>query len=148
MIPGTSPPCPIPAHAHEARGKLTHALAAYDRAIALYRGDYFAGDLDLDGVENARAFFRLHCMGLLGKKAAIHEELDQWQAAVDAWQAVLKMDACHETAYQNLMILHADAGKKSDAVHLFQQCHDRLAAELDAVPGPETMAILRRIKAI
>ena len=73
---------------------------------------------------------------LLGKKAAIHEELDQWQAAVDAWQAVLKMDACHETAYQNLMILHADAGKKSDAVHLFQQCHDRLAAELDARARP------------
>ena len=130
------------------KGELARALAAYDRAVSLYRGDYFAGDPYLEGVGNAREFFRLKCMALLEKKAAIHEELDQWQAAVDAWQTVLKMDACHETAYQNLMILHADAGMKSDAVLLFERCRARLASELDTAPGPETMDIFRRIEAI
>ncbi len=135
-------------HAHEDKGLLAEALDDYDRAIALYRGDYFAGDPDLAGVGNAREFFRLNCITLLEKKAAIHEDLDQWQAAVNAWQTVLKMDPCHETAYQNLMILHADAGRKSDAVHLFERCQALLSAELDAAPGPETMAILRRIEAL
>lgn len=135
-------------YTHEDRGRFTEALDAYDRAIGLYRGDYFAGDPYLPDVGNAREFFRLKSMAVLEKKAALHEELDQWQAAVDAWQALLGMDACHETAYQNLMILHADAGMKSGAVHIFERCRAVLKAELDASPGPDTLEIYRKVTAI
>ncbi|WP_153307540.1 AfsR/SARP family transcriptional regulator [Desulfospira joergensenii] len=133
---------------HEDEGSFTEALDAYEKAMGLYRGDYFAGELYLDGVENGREFFRSKSMRILEKKAAVHEELDQWQAAVNTWQAVLRMDPCHETAYQNLMILHADAGMKSGAVHVFERCRTVLKAELDTSPGPDTLAIYRRVAAI
>ncbi len=129
----------------EKLGRFKEALAAYGKALALYRGDYFVEDPYLEWVGSTREFFRRKCIGVLENKAAIHEELDQWQAAVDTWEAVLGMDACNETAYQNLMILYADAGMKTEAAHLFERCRAELKTGLDADPAPGTLAIYERI---
>ncbi|MEH0020693.1 MAG: BTAD domain-containing putative transcriptional regulator [Desulfobacter sp.] len=130
---------------HEGRGSFDKALDCYGKALALYNGEYFAEDLYLEGAGHRRDLFRRKCMEILARTAAIHEELGQWQAAVDAWQAVLEMDACHEEAYRNLMILHADAGLKSEAFHLFDQCRAMLKKELDASPDPRTMDVYHRM---
>ncbi|MCG8618304.1 MAG: protein MalT [Desulfobacterales bacterium] len=132
-------------NAREQKGRLSEALDVYDKALTLYRGDYFAEDPYLEWMGNTREFFRRKCISVLVKKAAIHEELDQWQAAVEAWEAVLRLDACNEPAYQNLMILYADAGMQTEAVSVFDRCRETLKQDLDAVPARDTLAIYERI---
>ena len=82
---------------------------------------------------------------MLEKKAAIHEDMDDWQGAVDTWLRVLDMDACNESAYQNLMILYADAGMTGEALQLYQRCRALLRQQMDAEPVPETRAIYEKI---
>jgi LuxR family transcriptional regulator, maltose regulon positive regulatory protein len=50
------------------------------------------------------------------------------------WQSVLLADPLFETVYQNLMILHADAGQKHKALNMFEECKKALKTELDSEP--------------
>ncbi len=130
---------------HEEKEQLKRALGCYSRALAIYRGDYFADDPYLEWIGPHRDLYRLKCMEILAGKAGIHEELTQWQEAIDAWQAILALDSCNEKAFQNLMILYADAGLKSDALHVFARCKAVLKSELDTEPDASTFEIYNRI---
>ncbi|MDD9305084.1 MAG: protein MalT [Desulfobacter sp.] len=130
----------------EKQGAMTPAIEVYSKAIALYRGDYMADDFYLEWTTGLRDFFRRKCVEALAKKAGMHEEIDQWQEAVDTWMTVLSIDPCHEEAFQNLMILHKDAGLKSDALRIFEQCKLALEKELDTGPDEMTIEIYNRIK--
>ncbi len=99
----------------------------------------------LEWVGHQREFYRHKCLEILVKKAGLHRSLDQWQEAVDTWQRVLSLDSCHETAFQNLMMLYGEAGLKGDVFRLFEQCRSVLQAELDTEPEDLTLEIFHRI---
>ena len=105
--------------AHEDSDRLESALDCYTRAAAVYQGDYFCEEPYQEWIGQRREAYRRTCIEILSNKARIHEELSQWQAAVDAWQDILVRDPAHEAAFQNLMILYADAGRKTDALQIF-----------------------------
>lgn len=128
----------------DAQGKTSNALDAFSNAAAHYKGAYFGDDLYLEWVGHHREFYRHKCLEILGKKAGLHRDLDQWQEAVDTWQAALSLDSCHEAAFQNLMILYGEAGLKGDLLRLFDQCRFVLQKELDAEPGESTLEIFNR----
>lgn len=130
---------------YEAAEDWDAALDCYARAAGLYRGDFFQDDPDLDPMGTRAAVFRRNCIEILSRKSAIHEELSQWEAAVDTWNRVLEIDSCHEDAYQNLMILYGDRGRKTDAAQVFARCEAALRSELDTSPGQRTLDILHRI---
>ncbi|MCG8634510.1 MAG: bacterial transcriptional activator domain-containing protein, partial [Desulfobacterales bacterium] len=132
---------------HEEGEEYHRALKCYSDALAVYRGDYFADDPYLEWIGPHRDLYRLKCMEILACKAGIHEELNQWQEAVDAWQAILAMDSCNEKAFRNLMILYADAGLKSDALQVFARCKSALKHEMDAEPDARTLEVYNRITA-
>jgi LuxR family transcriptional regulator, maltose regulon positive regulatory protein len=130
---------------HETDTHYEQALAYYDRALSLYRGDFFADDLYLDQVAQKRAYFRLKYLELLPKKARLLEELDQGDAAVDVWHHLLEQDPYSERACRNLMILYADAGQRQAAVNLFNLFRERLAQDLGTGPEKQTLHILSMI---
>ncbi|HKL01413.1 MAG TPA: BTAD domain-containing putative transcriptional regulator [Desulfotignum sp.] len=130
---------------HEAATDYEQALAYYDRALSVYRGDFFADDLYLEEVEQKRAYFRLKYLELLPKKARLHEELDQLDAAVEVWHRLLEQDPYSERACRNLMILYADTGRRQAAVDLFHRFRDRLEQDLGAGPEKQTIHILSMI---
>lgn len=130
----------------EARNQPEQALGAYTRAAELCRGEYFMDDPYLEGVAGIREMLLTQQIEILERKARLHEELDQWQEAVDTWQAVLKLTSCAETAFRNLMILHADKGLKQKALEFYAQCCTQLKNELDAEPGSRTREIFQKVK--
>ncbi len=130
---------------HEAAMRYEQALAYYDRALSLYRGDFFADDLYLEQVEQKREYFRLKYLELLPKKARLLEELDRVETAVDVWHRLLEQDPYSERACRNLMILYADAGRRQAAVDLFNRFRDRLEQDLGAGPEKQTIHILSMI---
>jgi DNA-binding SARP family transcriptional activator len=130
----------------ESGNKPDEALACYSRAALVYKGDYFVEDPYLDWLAPRRDLFRSKYIEILEKKGRLHEELDQWQAAVDTWRVLLGVDPFVETAYRNLMILYADAGRKNEALHVFRECRGILKRELDTEPEVQTRQIYARIK--
>jgi len=130
----------------ESDNKLDEALVCYGKAVGLYKGDYFAEDLYQEWIGQRRDMFRSKYIEILGKKAKLHEDMDQWQEAVDTWRLILGTDPFFEAAYQNLMILYADAGRKNEALHLFKECRSILKKELDTEPEVQTREIYARIR--
>lgn len=121
------------------------AIAKYEEASQLYKGDYFSEELYLDWIRQRRDLYRTRYLELLTRKARLHEELDQIDGAIDTWYLALDTDPCFETAYQNLMILFADTGQKSRAIDVFHTCEKMLQSELGSEPDAQTLEIFRQI---
>ena len=130
----------------ESDNKLEEALGCYGRAAGLYKGDYFAEDPYLEWIGQRRNLFRSKYIEILQKKALLHEDMNQWQQAVDTWRAILGTDPFFEAAYRNLMILYADAGRKNEALHVFKECSSILKNELDTEPESQTLGIYNKIR--
>jgi DNA-binding SARP family transcriptional activator len=122
------------------------ALEFYNRATRIYKGDYFCEEPYMEWIARKRDLFRIKFMELVQKKAMLHEDLDEIDRAIETWNFILTFDPCFETAYQNLMILHADAGRQKKALGIFDQCRLVLEKEMGSGPDKETLTIYEQIK--
>jgi len=132
----------------EKNHQFSQALELYSQAADLYKGDYFAEEPYVEWALRKRDLYRARFLEILQKKAALHEELDQLDQAIDTWRTVLQTDPCFEKAYQNLMILYADSGRKSLALDMFEDCKTFLSKELGARPDRQTLQIVDKIQSI
>jgi LuxR family maltose regulon positive regulatory protein len=132
----------------ETENKPKEALFCYTRAVKLYKGDYFAEDPYMEWIDQPREMFRSKYIEILTKKGLLHEDMDQWEQAVDSWRTILGIAPFFEAAYRNLMILYADAGRKNEALHVFKECRSILKKELDTEPESKTRQIYARIREI
>ncbi len=130
----------------EQERQIQAALSAYSQACGIYKGDYFANDPYIDSISHKRDLFRNRYLDILSRKAFLHEEADQSEQAIDTWYKALDADPCFEDAYQNLMILFADLGRKDKAVRLFDTCRMQLEKELGTAPDARTIDILKDIQ--
>ncbi len=135
----------IRAAENEKNNHLDTALELYDRAAELYKGDYFAEEPYREWILRKRDLLRAKYIEVLEKKARLHEELDQIQKAVETWQRILDTEPYSETAYQNLMILYADSGRKNKAREVFEACLLVFRNELGTEPDKEIFNIYDKI---
>ncbi|MCD4721663.1 MAG: protein MalT [Desulfobacula sp.] len=131
---------------NERNNKFETALKFYEKAVGIYKGDYFAEEPYLEWISRKRDLFQARYGKLLQKKAMLHEELDQIDKAVETWQLILAADPYFEPAYQNLMILYADSGQKNRAMDVFRECRSLLKTDLGTEPDVQTFNIYSKIK--
>lgn len=62
-------------------------------------------------------------------------------------EALLALDPAHEPALRNLLRLRAGRGDRQGALRLFEGFRQRLAADYDAMPEPETEALVQSLRA-
>ncbi|MCL4266788.1 MAG: AAA family ATPase [Anaerolineae bacterium] len=126
---------------------------AVNQAIDLYRGDFMAGftlrdcpDFDEWQYLQAESLRREWGTALetLAGKLAGQGELETAVAYTRRW---LTLDPLNETAHRQLMRLYTQSGRRSAAIRQYQQCAQRLQAELAVTPEPETVALYEAIKA-
>ncbi|NOX33210.1 MAG: protein MalT [Deltaproteobacteria bacterium] len=130
---------------NERNNKLETALGFYEKVVEIYKGDYFAEEPYLEWISRKRELFKARFVELLQKKAMLHEELDQIEKAVETWRVILEADPYFETAYQNLMILYADSGRKNRAIDIFYECRSLLEKDLGTKPDSQTTDIYKKI---
>ena len=61
-------------------------------------------------------------------------------------QQLLTIDRAHEGAWRALMRAHAERGERGMAIQSYDRCRAVLADLMDAVPSPETQALLAEIR--
>ncbi len=61
-------------------------------------------------------------------------------------QQLLAIDRAHEGAWRALMRSHAERGERGMAIQSYDRCRAVLADLMDAVPSPETQALLAEIR--
>ncbi len=106
---------------------------------------------ELDGVDPA---FDVWLHGererLRDRARSVAEALLNEQAApetlIPVAQQVLAIDRAHEGAWRALMRAHAERGERGMAIQSYDRCRAVLADLLDAVPSPETQALLAEIR--
>jgi predicted ATPase/DNA-binding SARP family transcriptional activator/Tfp pilus assembly protein PilF len=114
-------------------------VARLNRAIALYRGDFFenasAGEWFLDVRDRLRELY----VKSLAMLARLTNDPEAWQRLVDA-------DPTDEEAARNLMKTLAAQGDAAGATRVYRRLVDTLRRVLDVEPERETTALAERLK--
>jgi DNA-binding SARP family transcriptional activator len=121
--------------------RMPEAAAEYERAIALYRGDYLVEDLYEDWTMVERERLSNAYMDMLGRLALHYTEAGQHQESIRACYRVLEKDRCHEDSYRVLMRCYAHLGLRGRALRQYRLCEKILRQEYGTAPSPETQAL-------
>jgi len=130
----------------EVRPDETHTANLAEKAIALYKGPFLAGEASRPWAvgmgERMRSKF-LRAVGFLGH---YRERKGKWAEAIACYRRGLEVDELAEEFYQRLMICHQRNGQVAEAVAAYNRCRQTLSSMLGITPSPETEAILKRIR--
>jgi predicted ATPase/DNA-binding SARP family transcriptional activator len=127
-------------------------LAALEKAIVLYRGDFLAGFT----LPDSPAFDEWQFFETDTARQKMFEGLDAlmqhyvvtetYDRAIPHTRHRLALDPLHEPAHQTLMRLYALSGRRAAALRQFDECQRVLQAELDLAPDTETIALAAAIR--
>ncbi|MDX1613294.1 MAG: BTAD domain-containing putative transcriptional regulator [Candidatus Promineifilaceae bacterium] len=126
-------------------------VANWDRAVELYRGDFLADFslVDAQPFEEwagaRRAAFHQQILKALDELARRATEAEQYDAAERLARRGLALDSLREPARRGLMKALALAGRRSEALAVYEACAQTLMEEIGAEPSPETRALYQDI---
>ncbi len=121
--------------------RMPRAAAEYERAIALYRGDYLIEDLYEDWTMVERERLSNAYMDMLSRLALYYMETGQHQESIRACYRVLEKDRCHEDSYRVLMRCYVHLGLRGRALRQYRLCEKILRQEYGTAPSPDTQAL-------
>lgn len=130
------------------QARLTFLQAAVDA----YRADFLAGFNVQDalpfeqwaGVQ--REAWHRRMSQIFDRLSQLHIDGGELSYALDTTNRWLTHDALNEAVYQRLMQVHLITGDRTAALQVYEACRQMLSRELHSQPGPETLALVERIK--
>ena len=125
------------------------ALDEYERAVALYRGDFLEGEF-LPWLDSYRRDYLQRLVDAAHRAAAIAEQLAEHERAAWFYSVILGHEDTDEAAARGLMRQLAAAGEVNGARRAFKSLTLALQRELDdprADPTAETRALLAELVA-
>jgi DNA-binding SARP family transcriptional activator len=130
----------------EAAGDLPGAVAAYERALALYQGDFLADDPYEDWPVLAREQLGLTHEDMLDRLGGLYFGQHQYGACVALGRLLVARDPCREDAHRRLMRCYSRQGQPHLALRQYQACADALHRELLVDPDPATAELARQLR--
>jgi len=125
-------------------GHPTAAIAAYHRAVELYRDDLCLSPDPQTIVERER--LRARYLMVLAQLADHYYQANDYMACLEyVWQ-LLARDSCREDAHRLVMRCYVRRGERAAALHHYQVCVDLLRDQLDVSPEPATVALVEQIR--
>jgi DNA-binding SARP family transcriptional activator len=128
-------------------GELEPAIAAYELARSLYRGDLLEEDIYADWTFAERERLRERYLTMLTELAECYAQQGRFRRAVARCHDVLAADPCREAVYVRLMLYHYYAGEQVQALRAYERCRRVLADDLEVEPLPATAALAEQIRA-
>jgi len=130
----------------ERSGHLTQAVAFFEQADALYRGDYFEDDRFEEWMLVRREELKETNLRILDKLSHFWLRQGVLENAIDGWKKILVKDPWREDVYRHLMVCFAKNGQRGLALHWYDVCVQVLQKELQLAPEPETVTLYNRIR--
>lgn len=121
------------------------AIAAYQQALTLYRGDFLPERRYEDWSSAERERLHLLALGTMTTLAGLIVEQSPLES-IRLTQHVLAIDPVWEDAYRVQMLAHLAQGNRPLALRTYQQCISMLEQELGVEPLPETLKLYEQIK--
>ena len=117
------------------------ALHAYQRAEALYQGEFLRDDPFFEWTVSTRERLRETHLSMLGEAARIHAARGALDEAASFCRKILRAEPWREEVYRRLMEYLAESGRPHEALRAFEDCRRSLRAEIEADPSPETIRL-------
>jgi LuxR family transcriptional regulator, maltose regulon positive regulatory protein len=122
------------------------ASALLERALALYQGDFLAGDEDLPDVLVARDRLQARFTRLMGGLGQRLEQIGQHGAAARLYQRVLEQQPLAEDTYRRLIACLLQLGQRAEAYAVYRRCRQQLSVVLGLRPAAETDALVAGLR--
>ena len=110
---------------------------ALERAVHLYQGDLLPSCCD-EWIVPERDRLRLMYFHVLLQFSMLYEQEQDYDAAINMTQRLLRYDPLHEAAYRQLMHLYALQGNRAAALRVYHTCMMVLERELAVAPSEAT----------
>jgi DNA-binding SARP family transcriptional activator len=130
----------------EAAGVPAAAAAEYERALALYQGDFLADDPYEEWPATTREHLLLDYLDVLDRLSAIWFDGHQYGASVALCRLLVERDPCREDGHRRLMRCYSRQGQPHLALRQYQACADALDRDLGVEPDPATVALAEQIR--
>lgn len=125
----------------EEAGHRGEAMAEYQEAVALYRGDYLAEDLYEDWTMIERERLTNAYVDALDRLAEHHAENGRLRESIRMCHRVLEKDPCHEHTHRRIMEYYVRLGRHGRALHQYRLCCRILEHACEMEPSPETVSL-------
>jgi DNA-binding SARP family transcriptional activator len=130
----------------QAAGERADAIAAYELAASLYRGDFLADDPYEDWPVLTREHLRLSYLDLLDRLSRLHFDQGSYAASAAVCRRIIGHDNCREDAHRRLIRCYSRQGHPHLALRQYLACAEALRAELGVDPAPATVQLQAAIR--
>jgi DNA-binding SARP family transcriptional activator len=119
-------------------------VQAYDRALALYRGEFMQGSYE-PWVEEQRTYYREQYLRLLEALAGVAQTAADWAKAMHLAQLILREDQFREDIHCMVMRAQAAMGNRGAVKEHYEGLKRLLESELGVEPSLETRKLYREL---
>jgi predicted ATPase/DNA-binding SARP family transcriptional activator/DNA-binding CsgD family transcriptional regulator len=125
----------------------SHEPALYRAALDLYTGELLPTDRYEEWAEEPRRRLQETHLSLLLGLAHLHEELADYDSAIEALRRAVSEEPTREEAYARLMRLYALVGNEGEALAQYGRLEETLSRALGAEPATSSRALGEEIAA-
>src|SRR6266851_3164775 len=112
-----------------------------EEAMLLYAGDYLPEERHVEWTQTRRESLMRSWIGLLLELADLRIAREAISSAIDTLDRLLAIDPTNEAAVQRLILLLAQAGRRGEAMRIYQRFAAILKQEYKMAPLQETRAL-------
>jgi predicted ATPase/DNA-binding SARP family transcriptional activator/DNA-binding CsgD family transcriptional regulator len=125
----------------------SHEPAAYEAALELYAGELLPGDRYEEWAEEPRRRLQESYLSLQFGLANLHEDLEDYDFAIEALGKVVSEEPTREEAHAGLMRLYALVGNNKEALTQYGRLEETLSRALGTQPAASSRALREEIAA-
>jgi len=126
--------------------RIGDTLALAHRGLALYRGDFLAGEDDMPDIIAARERIAARFARHMADAGARLEQAGRASEAVAIYQRVLELQPLAEDVCRHLIGCLISLGRRAEAFETYRRCRQQLSVLLSLRPAPETEALVDPIR--
>jgi len=117
-------------------------IDCYERAVALYRGEFMQGSYE-PWVDEQRSYYREQHLRMLESLASVAEKKQEWLRAMDLAQRILHEDPFREDIHCLVMRSQAAVGNRVAVKEQYETLRGLLQEELGVEPAMQTQKAYR-----
>jgi DNA-binding SARP family transcriptional activator len=129
----------------EKEHKMTEAIFEYEKAEALYSGDYLEDEPYEEWTLLRRETLKDTYLIILSKLADGCMASGDYESCIHYSQKILAKDRCREDAYRRLMCCYYKLGQRNRSLRWYEIGNQTIRTELDTQPDNDTVELYNRI---